>query len=828
MDLKKVFISHSSSDKEHYVRPLVNRLLKTLGEDKLVYDELTFETGGKTIDAIRSSLDDTDLFVLLISEAALKSDWVKQEITWAEELNENYGTVQKVLPVIIDNRIRHDNEEIPDWLRAYNLKPVFSPGKLSRMILSKVKQLTWSQSRFLEEKNNLFVGRNSEMESFENRINDPMVDRTNFIIASGMYSVGRRSFLKQALQKSGIIKKSETIPIIILDGHQSIEDFIKEVANLIDDTPTPNLMELELDLKIELAKDLLLQLTCELKEKLFIDDRGAIVTHTGDIAPWFKTLVERFEELEITNVSVCILSGPRPRGIHSMRNVYHIHLDLLSYRDRIKLLNRYSLLNEMELTKSELGDMTDIFSGFPKEIFFAIDIILQEGKEYFYKNILLVSDYSDNQTQSIIELFKYSGSDEKILKIISKFNFMNLETLEAIGQYAKIDQISNEIEKYFRHGILNQIGIDGEYIALNSAVKNYFERQIHLDSEIQEAISKFVESIDLTELDIDLSDEMFIMQEKLKSGNRVPIDKMIPSYYLKTMKYLYDNRKNIEVVKFADTVLESSNILDSYIRDEIMFFLCSSLARLKQERFKYEAQYFNGFKRNFLFGFFYRQIGNYQLAIENFNKVLQVNPNYSQAKRELVLLYNKIGEYEKAFAMARDNYENNRSNPYHIQAYFQSVLNQSDDKLAPDIKKEILIRLLNDFEKLTSPSARNMYLISKAKYHMEIDKDLNKVQSVLDKALSEFGNDDTYLLLFQVDFFEKKRDIDGLINTKMQMQKEGFDKKESNYYNDFLKSIIFIDALKKNEMAWRQSLSKMTVTDNAKNNIKERAELLMS
>ena len=38
--------------------------------------------------------------------------------------------------------------------------------------------------------------------------------------------------------------------------------------------------------------------------------------------------------------------------------------------------------------------------------------------------------------------------------------------------------------------------------------------------------------------------------------------------------------------------------------------------------------------------------------------------------------------------------------------------------------------------------------------HMEIDKDLNKVQSVLDKALSEFGNDDTYLLLFQVDFFE--------------------------------------------------------------------------
>lgn len=826
--MKKVFISHSSSDKERYVRPLVNRLLKTLGEDKLVYDELTFEAGGKTIDEIRSSLDDTDLFVLLISKEALKSDWVKQEITWAKEIDVHFGNVQKILPIIIDDRIRYNNESIPNWLRDYNLKPVLSPGKLSRMILSKVKQLTWSQSRFLKEKNNLFVGRNSEMESFENRINDPMVDRTNFIIASGMYSVGRRSFLRQALQKSGIIKKVETVPIIILDGHQSVEDFIKEVANLIDDKPTPNLMELALDSKIDLAKDLLLKLTSDLKEKLFIDDRGAIVTHTGDIVPWFKALVERFEELEVRDVSVCILSGPKPRGVHSMRNVYHIHLDLLNYRDRIKLLNQYSLLNKLELAKSELGDMIDIFSGFPKEIFFAIDIILQDGKEYFYKNIDMISNYSDNQSQSIIEGFNYSDRDEKILKIISKFNFMNLETLDAIGHYAKIGQISDEIEKYLRHGILNEIGVDSEYIALNSAVKNYFERQVHLDSEIQGAISKFVESIDLSALDNDLSDEMFIMQEKLKAGISGPIDKMIPSYYLKTMKYLYDNRKNNEVVKLADTVLESSNILDNYIRDEIMFFLCSSLARLKQERFKQEAQYFNGFKRNFLFGFFYRQVGNYPLAIERFNEVLKVNPKYSQAKRELVLLYNKIGEYEKAFSMARDNYENNRSNPYHIQAYFQSVLNQSDDKLVYDTKKQILGSLLNDFEKLTSPSARNMYLISKAKYHMEIDKDLIKVQSTLDEALSEFGNDNTYLLLFQVDFFEKKRDIKGLIDTKKHMQKMGFDRKDSNYYNDFLKSIIFIDALQNNEISWRQNLSKMTFTDNAKNNIKERAELLMN
>ena len=113
---------------------------------------------------------------------------------------------------------------------------------------------------------------------------------------------------------------------------------------------------------------------------------------------------------------------------------------------------------------------------------------------------------------------------------------------------------------------------------------------------------------------------MFVMQEKLRLGKEVPLDKLIPSYYLKTMKNLYDNRKNSAVIKLADSILQSSDVLDSYIRDEIRFFLCSSLARLKDERFKNEVQNISGFKHNFLFGFYYRQIGHFNLAIERFNK----------------------------------------------------------------------------------------------------------------------------------------------------------------------------------------------------------------
>lgn len=825
--MRKVFISHSSQDKDFFVRPLVDKLKKSLGEDRLVYDELTFESGAKSIEEIQRTIEATDLFVILLSRNSLSSEWVQQEILWAKNLDSNFLDEQRIMPVIIDD-ITKDYEEIPEWLKKYNLRKVKSPSKLSRMIFSRVTEISWKNSEFLKKKTNLFVGRNSEMESFESRINDFTIEKTNFIIASGISTVGRRSFLKRALNKTGIVRKSYSSPIIVLDGHQSIEDFIMELSSISDSDVDIDLMSSTLDKKIDFAFDLLRALNTDLKDKLFIDDQGAIVTHTGELAYWFKQIVEKFDSSDYVSISACIISKYKPHFIYSLKNVFHLHIDVLSPSDRNKLLFQYSSLNNLILDKPELADISQLFSGFPEEIFYTIDVIKENSKEYFYKNTHIISDYSDNKIQSIISGFNYTDDDNKILKILSKFNFINLESLSKILEYALIPEKINDIEKYMRHGMVNKIGVDGEYITLNLAAKNYYERQIHLEKQLSNALDRFVGSIDINESNLDIADEMFVMQEKLRLGKEVPLDKLIPSYYLKTMKNLYDNRKNSAVIKLADSILQSSDVLDSYIRDEIRFFLCSSLARLKDERFKNEVQNISGFKHNFLFGFYYRQIGHFNLAIERFNKVLEENRTYSQAKRELVLLYNKIGEYDKAYLMAKDNYENNRNNPYHIQAYFQSVLYQREDSQPLPEKKRILRTLLNDFEKIDSPSARNMFLVSKAKYNMEIEKDYAEVQSILDQASKEFLEDDTYILLFQVDFFERTKNLHQLEKVLQNMKRSNFNRKNSNYYNDFLKCLIYINAMKNNEIEWKDNLSKLTLSDSAKSTINERAKKLMN
>ncbi|WP_219994777.1 toll/interleukin-1 receptor domain-containing protein [Klebsiella pneumoniae] len=48
----KAFLSHSSKDKEHYVRNVAN----WLGKENIIYDEFTFEEGERTLDQIMEGL----------------------------------------------------------------------------------------------------------------------------------------------------------------------------------------------------------------------------------------------------------------------------------------------------------------------------------------------------------------------------------------------------------------------------------------------------------------------------------------------------------------------------------------------------------------------------------------------------------------------------------------------------------------------------------------------------------------------------------------------------------------------------------------------------
>ncbi|MEJ0106547.1 MAG: toll/interleukin-1 receptor domain-containing protein [Bacteroidota bacterium] len=101
------FISHSSKNK-----PIAEDLFKKLGANNCVVDKYTFEAGAKTISQIFENLDKTDLFVLILSNAALDSDWVKYEVNQSKD-RLDLNQIKRFLPLNIDKNVTHSDPRIP-------------------------------------------------------------------------------------------------------------------------------------------------------------------------------------------------------------------------------------------------------------------------------------------------------------------------------------------------------------------------------------------------------------------------------------------------------------------------------------------------------------------------------------------------------------------------------------------------------------------------------------------------------------------------------------------------------------------------------------------
>ena len=223
----KAFLSHSSKDKKSYVDIVAN----WLGKNDIVYDSVTFEHGEETLNEILKDLNQTELFVIFISNNSLESNWVQKEITEAKSKYDD-GKIQKIFPIIIDNEITYHDERIPDWLRTYNLKPIRRAKVAARRIQQKLRELSWIKHPQLKKRQQIFIGRNDKLEEFEERIHDFEKNKPTAIMVSGLSGVGRRTFLHKALNKTNIIEPSYKASCIYLDKNVSIEDFILKLNDL--------------------------------------------------------------------------------------------------------------------------------------------------------------------------------------------------------------------------------------------------------------------------------------------------------------------------------------------------------------------------------------------------------------------------------------------------------------------------------------------------------------------------------------------------------------------------------------------------------------------
>lgn len=755
--MSKAFLSHSSKDK----KTIIDNVVKHLKKDNIHYDQLTFEEGERTVDEIAKALDSTDLFVLFISDTALNSTWVREEIFEAKNKLDN-KEILKIYPIIIDDSINHRDERIPDWLKKdYNLKPIKSANIIARRINSKLRQLSIQKNQ-INPVRDTFVGRTNEMRDFEKRIHDFDLNKPKSIFISGVNGVGRKTFLKHALVKTNLIELGYKPSILLLEKDASIEDFIHQLngLGLVDLTSElTHLDDKSMVDKINIVKKFISQAQND-EEVIFIVDEGSIVNFKREISDWFQACLEGLDNVDIP--IFCVISRFRVNFKNRLRNkdYYFIELNELDVDERKWLLTQLLKINKIQLDKKDFNDIQSLLFGLPEQVYYAVDLLKTDNISKIVDKLPFIREYNDDTASLLLRKYEDDSETIKFIRFLAEFEVINIDFIYSV---LPIDKANVLIEKLASEHIVELIGIEGEIVRLSDIVRDYITRNnFKLDNFYKEKIkSKVSEILKANDIfDYDTSEYIFALKEGLKEGNPdIDTRFLIPSHYLKCMKDLYHKKTDYNrVITLADKILQKEDNIDKMVVRDIRYYLCLTLARQKDDRFREEVQKIDGDEHNFLFGYYYRLTDRLEDSLNRLLSVIDKPYVGTRAKRELVQVYVQLEEYDKALEYAKKNYEENKGNQFHTQAYFNCLINSENCRQ----HSEILKSLINNLEQIDSEQSKEMSKIAQALYFAKVDSNSTKAFDHIEDCASSFPTS-IYPLLAQCDIavmYKNKEKLD--------------------------------------------------------------------
>lgn len=759
----RIFISHSSKDKESYCDAVVRILREKIGKDTIVYDAVTFEVGEKSIDEINRTLAFSDLYVILLSVNAVESDWIKYELKEAHKKLTDKN-LNRIYPLIIDASLKFSDERIPDWLKDYNLKYIARPAKAAKLIIERAQDVNWSRHPGYQSRNTIFVGRNDLINDFETRIDDFEKPPLNTFIVSGLPNIGRKSLVRQCFVKGTIIPQYYEFPTISLSYQESIEDFIIKISDLgfTDGSETTGLSVKSLEEKIRCASGLSKAIS-ELSEIVLIKDDGCIVDYRGNLSEWFKQIV--ISENLFDRIVFVIITKYKT-NYESIRNVpsaAYMNVPELSQQERKGLLRRLVDANHLDLGRPDLEQISRHLTGYPVQVHYAVDVIVHNGFPYLSRNYKLLSDYNEQEVSSLLEKHKDNSKVLQILALIGKYDAISItmlyEILNVTPEYISC------YEDLYQESLFELEGVNREYVRLNEVVRNYILRSgaKMLPEHRKKAQQLFEEMFSDDGSWYNSNDFLLAIRESVTQGKKVAPEHVIPSVYLKSMSDLYSNMQYENVVKLAKLALSNSDNTDGKILYEVKYSLCSALAKLKHQDFMVKVQELDYDDRIFLKAFYYRQIGKNDCALSYLNELLNKRPEMSKAKREKVLVLKNLQQFEEATGLAKENYYLYSDNPYHIQAYFDCLINTYHNK--PE--DELLLDLLEKLERIRSEKAQSMYGRCKALYLAYVEESYDAALSCIDETETNFPKDKKYALTVRFEIarlFHKTDEMERVIN----------------------------------------------------------------
>lgn len=772
--MKKVFLSHSSADKAY-----VENVAKKIGLDNCIFDKYTFEDGMKTLDEIYKGLDDTDIFVFFISDKSLASSWVEKERKQAKALLGD--SILRFYPIIIDSGITYNDRRIPKWMqKEYNIRYIAAPTIAANKIKSRMREIVWKQDSRLKSKNTLFIGRNDEVGSFETRRADFDKQELRCLVASSAFlGIGRKAYMSHVLKKSSVMGETYNYNLITLERHESIEDFVLKISDLgTGYADVVSMSSMSLDEKIHLAADLIKEVQ-EHNEFIFVNDQGVLIKPNNEMVEWFERVLQQIPP----KIVICIASIYYLNTRNAAESVFSVRIPELEQNERRLLLKEWCALNDLTLSVEQMKTIATNLSGYPEQVFYAVQMIKDDGIGKTMTQLPDIAAYADDKSQIILD--RYADTEEKkdFLVFLSSFEFVGYEILETV--YKEHANYKDYMDLFLSVSICELMGSDGEYIRVNDVLRDViFRRKLTMGKKLEGIYKSLINcTVDGDFISqTDLAGYYNTVKAKLETGE-VDERYIVPSHYIKCIIDQYNRRKYDKSTKLCKKLVDGGRLqnYDTELVYEIYYFYCLSLARehngeefhkiIKYENFKQED-------KAFLYGFFYRINGNPQKAISHLNEALGIRRNFPKARRELANAYINSENFEAAFKLCVENYNDDERNPYYIQPYFETLIHQYinagsgvEENDTKSELKSIMEKLLNTIEQIDTPQAKPMRICMQAEFAAYVSKSFEASMNVISEGLSQGDDSSIYPYMTQFDIAYKYKE-NGVMETTIHKLEE--------------------------------------------------------
>ena len=738
--MNKAFLSHSSAQKD-----FVRKVYKLLGASRCVFDECCFDNGKKIIDEILRGLQNTDLFILFVSNESLDSDWVQQEIVLADMFMQKHG-LKQILPILIDSNIKPGaDERIPVWMKQFLMKPIQSPEMAKLKILNALRHLDMDTNPIYKAKRNLFVGRYKEKEELEGILNLYVEPHYNTICVSGLEGIGRRTFLRKFFEEKHMLNTSNEPILLSLNNRSSIDNLILSLLKYQKDVISSDDLAL-LDSKSITEKTSILQnlfrSIANENEYIFIIDDGCVVRPTMEVSNWFVKAIDIPENHDCFYISVISRFRPSHRFLSNHDDFISISIDALSIPEVRNLFFGYGKALGLS-SSSKYNEILSTLNGIPSQVYYAVEYIQRFGIDLTLRNKGIILDYGDKPVMSIIADIKARGEESfSLLVLLSKLQTTSYDMIyNLVGNN---DFVNQELEFFYVSGVFSLFGENKEYIEVHYSIADYIRRsRVDIKPEyrqkLDESVEDFVDRQATNVLFTDLSQMYHDIRGAIMAGKEISSKYYLPSFTLNAIAELYNNSQYNSVINLIDKMLLKSNQYDENTIREYKYWLCMSLARNKDRRFEKEVEYFyESADYYFLKGFYWRLKKDLRKAEEYLGDALKLNSNHQRTKREIVNVYIMNENYQEGLALAKENFMRKKTNPFHIQAYFICLLHNNEQNV--ESVQEELSMLLELIQKSLDKKAKSMYTTMLGEYIYYVQNNPQKAIDLLENSVNKYGN----------------------------------------------------------------------------------------